>query len=84
MGAIRRGVAEKRFNTVVTIGSVNESLDLVAKYGLRVLQWVSMGGGLAERSVRKLKTHPEFIGWTMNDEPQLNVIVKYGLLDCFI
>lgn len=81
---IFRSVAEKGFNTVVTMTNQEEFLDLATKYNMRVLQFVSMGGGPAERSVREQKAHPALLGWTLNDEPQLNVIVKYNLLDRFI
>ncbi len=84
MEEIHRRVAEKGFNTVANISSVSESLDLAAKYGLRVLQWVSLSDRPAERAVRQRKTHPALLGWSLNDEPQLNVIVKYRLLDRFM
>lgn len=74
-------VAAQGFNTVVTVDTQREYLDLASKYGMRVLQFASMGGGELERSVRAQKEHPALLAWSLNDEPQLDVIVKYELLD---
>jgi len=79
-----RMTAGKGFNTVVTVDTQHEYLDLAAKHGLRVLQFASMGGGEIERSVRAQKAHPALLGWSLNDEPQLADIVRYELLDRFI
>ncbi len=79
-----RMTAQKGFNTVVTVDTQHQYLDLAAKHGLRVLQFASMGGGEVEQSVRLRKAHPALLGWSLNDEPQLDVIVRYELLDRYI